>query len=80
MWRPASATARSAVKIAKSWRLKRQSSTLERMAVANAITRQTRTLLRMREYFCAPKFCPTKVVIDTSKAERIIQKKPSILP
>lgn len=40
---------------------------------------QTQTLCRILSYFCAPKFCPTKVVTDTPKAPEIIHVRLSVL-
>lgn len=57
-----------------------QYSTLISTALPKPSARHTRTLLRMRSYFCAPKFCPAKVVMEIPYAPNIIQKKPSTLP
>ena len=50
------------------------------MVTPRVISRQMRTLRLTRSYFRAPKFCPTKVVMEIPKAFITIQIKPSILP
>ena len=44
------------------------------------MTMQTLTLFRIRWYLPAPKFCPTKVVMEIANALITIQKRASIFP
>ena len=76
---PTSITAASFVKIDS--RTAAHPTTKQDMpaAITAAIPRQMRTLLRMRSFLPAPKFCPAKVVIATPSAFMTIQKIPSIL-
>ena len=53
---------------------------LSRLTRDTLMAMQAQTLCRMRWYFLAPKFWPTKVVTDTPKAPETIQMMAPALP
>ena len=62
---PSCSTAASVLNRLMRGEAKTQNSTLVTMVVPAAISMHTLTLLCMRPYSRAPKFCPTKVVMAT---------------